>query len=139
MAKKNDPADDYEANLNELKNKLKQKSNSDLGPFSRQGLKPTKSLPSIDQLIAEGEAIIAKEEKEKEQAACSKKTESKVSSPKSNLNLLQQARENVFKLLPDWRKKEFLSMEAAGGEDTNKEHFMTIVKLIVEEFDKLTP
>ena len=103
--------------------------------FSRQGLKVTESIPTIKDLMREGDELIAKEQSlmplEKSSPPINDKPSNNPLSP------YLRARVIVMNKYPIWRQKEIVTMEKEKNLDNN--HYEEFVKEVVRVGDDLCP
>jgi hypothetical protein len=107
--------------------KLVNEQNTNL--FSRQGLKSTVKLPTLAELVAEGDAIIEAEERAKRAANTMVKKGESQTAPTAPAPMVKEikpivstnpyviARENILKKMDNFCRKEILEMERTGDKD----------------------
>jgi len=98
--------------------------------LSRVNLKLTKQVPSISQLIKEGNALLDTEVKKSIKAKKPKTKPTKVSS-----NPYEKAREMVLSKMDTWKRNEIFRMEKEN--DKNNRWYDDFVKRVMEIGDKL--
>lgn len=117
----NDP-DEQSKHLEEL-NKL----------LIRAGFSPerSKTLPTIAELVAEGDALLAKEANTKPTSSCPKQ----VTKTTSN-NPYIIARETVLNGFEEWKRNEILTMEKE--KNINNRWYNDFIKEVISVGDSLT-
>lgn len=118
------PANDFELYYQGLKN------------FGRHNLEPTTKEPTIPELIAEGDKLLAEQPiapktivPEKPKAAPKKK-----SVPNNSANPYQVAREQILAAMEKDKRDQILEMEKKG--DTNNKAYHTFVQLIIKRAER---
>ena len=99
---------------------------------SRKGLQATTAIPTIAELIAEGNALLEQEAKNPQP----KKKTSNKSPAASKKNPYLQARLNVLNAYLEWRRNEVAKMEKEG--DVENRFYRDFLKSVQEEGDKLS-
>jgi hypothetical protein len=113
--------------MNDDKNNIEDANETTL---SRVNLKLTKQVPSISQLIKEGNALLNTEVKKSIKAKKPKTKPTKVSS-----NPYEKAREMVLSKMDTWKRNEIFRMEKEN--DKNNRWYDDFVKRVMEIGDKL--
>jgi hypothetical protein len=116
MSKKTENQDD---NLKKYRERLKQFSQEDLTPPSRE--------LTIDEIAAEGEKLLAKS---------STPPPVEVKRPVSKNNPYFQARNQLLAKYPDWKQGELLKMERE--RNTNNRFYMEFVEEVIFLGDQLS-
>jgi hypothetical protein len=99
--------------------------------YNRKGLKSTKAVPSIAQLIKEGDSLLEKDTTPKPPRVT---TKSKKTTPSTNPYIL--AREKVLNSFDTWKKNEILTMERTNNK--NNRWYEDFVSRVSYEGDQLS-
>jgi superfamily II DNA helicase RecQ len=122
---------DEAENTEKFNNKLRDFAER-LRAKERKNLKPTVALPSINDMLTEGEKML---KDEKTLPPSTTKTKKMVVRP-SNKNPYVQARRQILTEYAEWRRDEVARMEKTG--DTNNRHYEAFVKSVMELGDQLS-
>lgn len=102
----------------------------------RKNLKPTSRIPTIAEMIAEGEKLLREDAKVKAVTGLAAPTKKKTDLPPSNQNPYVQARHQVLSKYPEWRRNEVAEMEKTGN--LNNQFYDAFIKEVSVLGDKLS-
>lgn len=102
----------------------------------RKNLKPTSRIPTIAEMIAEGEKLLREDAKVKAVTGLAAPTKKKTDLPPTNHNPYVQARHQVLSKYPEWRRNEVAEMEKTGN--LNNQFYDAFIKEVSVLGDKLS-
>jgi hypothetical protein len=102
----------------------------------RKNLKPTSRIPTIAEMIAEGEKLLREDAKVKAVTGLVAPTKKKTDLPPTNQNPYVQARHQILSKYPEWRRKEVAEMEKTGN--LNNQFYDAFIKEVSVLGDKLS-
>lgn len=127
------PLDDE--NIKKLGEKLKELAEKHAAK-ERKNLKPTSHLPTISELIAEGEKLLAEDLRVKKALANVPEKAPKTDIPPSSTNPYIQARHQILSKYSEWRRNEIAEMEKTGN--TDNRHYTDFTHDVMVLGDKLS-
>jgi hypothetical protein len=122
-------------NIKKLSDKLRELAQRKTAK-ERSNLKPTKHQPTIAEMIAEGEKLLAEDLQVKKAIGTSPEKPPKANIPPTSSNPYLQARHKVLQAYPQWRRNEVAEMEKTGNLD-NK-FYAAFIKDVSIEGDRLS-